>query len=91
MNIKTQLSIFGLGLGLIAFNSCKSDDSSGDSSACEPENISYSTDIIEIFETKCTSCHGGTEPEGEIDLKIYDDVKTLVDDGRLVASITQSS
>ena len=30
---------------------------------CEPEKASFSTDILPIIRNRCTSCHGGSNPE----------------------------
>lgn len=92
MSIKTNSPIFFLILGaslLVLLTSCTKDNKEDVFGICEPENISFSDDIIPIFETKCTSCHGGADPKGGIDLKVYSEVKDLVDDGKLMPSITK--
>lgn len=59
---------------------------------CDTSNVNYSTTITGILNNYgCVSCHGGTSPNGGINLQGYTNVKLRVDDGRLLGSITHSS
>lgn len=35
---------------------------------CDTTNVTYSADIAPIFSAKCTGCHGGSAPDGNLDL-----------------------
>ena len=57
-------------------------------SACDTSAaVTFSTGIVPILSTKCTGCHGGTNPQGGINLSLYAGVKTTVDNGKLWGSV----
>lgn len=57
---------------------------------CDTTNITYSRTIIPIFQYNCYGCHSTTQPQGNLDLTQYANVKRKVDDGKLLGSITHS-
>jgi len=58
------------------------------SAACsDTVNVTYSGKIAPILSNSCTSCHGGSNPEGSILLETYNEVKVFVDNGKLQSSI----
>lgn len=57
---------------------------------CDTTNITYSGTIVPIFRYNCYGCHSTTQPQGNLDLTQYANVKKKVDDGRLLGSITHS-
>ncbi len=57
---------------------------------CDTTNITYSKTIVPIFQYNCYGCHSTTQPQGNLDLTQYANVKRKVDDGTLLGSITHS-
>jgi len=58
---------------------------------CDTSNMSLSADIQAILNTYCINCHSGSTPQGNVSLANYTDLKTYVDNGRLLGSITWSA
>ena len=56
-------------------------------STCETDNVSYSGEVLPIFENRCYKCHADAFRQGNINLEGYDRVKLLVDNGRLLGAI----
>jgi hypothetical protein len=56
---------------------------------CDPEQFTYAAIIQPILSTNCVGCHKPGSLGGNIDLSSYSLVKTQVDNGKLVGSITQ--
>ena len=55
---------------------------------CPTLNMSLADDIAPILEsTGCISCHSTASPSGGVALEMYDDIKTVVDNGKLLSSI----
>jgi len=59
-------------------------------SGCDITKFNFSADIKPILATNCTGCHGGTAPSGGINLTVYDVVKQVGLNGRLVGAITHA-
>ena len=51
---------------------------------CKTKNLSFSNDIWPTINNNCTSCHGGS---GGVNLENYNDVKTLVDNSKLLNTL----
>lgn len=58
---------------------------------CDTANVTYSATIAPTMSTFCTGCHGGSSPDGNIDLTTYAGLVPLVNDGRLAGSIQHQS
>lgn len=48
------------------------------------EGISFSADVLPIFESRCMQCHGGERTEGELNLLTYAQVMAGGKDGAVV-------
>lgn len=55
---------------------------------CDSVNVTFTADILPMMETYCIGCHGGSQPTGGFVLNDYNSVKTAVEGGRMVGSIT---
>ncbi|HAY89569.1 MAG TPA: hypothetical protein DCY51_09025, partial [Bacteroidetes bacterium] len=53
---------------------------------CDTTNVSYSVQVTSIM-NNCVSCHNASSPSGNIRLDNYTNVKTQVDNGKLIGSI----
>ncbi len=53
-------------------------------------NVTYSSKIVPILSSYCTSCHSGSSPSGNVQLSTYAGVKAVVDNGKLLGSIKQN-
>jgi uncharacterized membrane protein len=49
--------------------------------------VTYSQQVRSVITSKCAGCHGGTSPQGGINLTTYAGLKAKVDDGRLWGAI----
>lgn len=58
---------------------------------CDTSNMSFSQDIKAILNTYCVNCHSGSAPQGNVNLSSYANVKTYVNNGKLLGSITWSA
>ena len=50
-------------------------------------NVTYTTDILPIFQNNCLGCHTGNGSSSGIDLTSYEITKTLGQSGRLLSSV----
>jgi hypothetical protein len=82
-----------LAIGIFMLSSCyydKEDLLYG--SDCDTTNVTYSSTIRGLVNNYgCLGCHVGNNPSGGINLETYDNVKTVIDNGRLYGAITHSS
>jgi len=79
---------------LILLNSCYYDNVEElypQPAACDTLNITYSNDVLPIINTKCTGCHSGTAPAGNINLETYDDIVAAANNGSLMGTIRHES
>ena len=53
---------------------------------CDTTNVTYSVQVTSIM-NNCVSCHNASSPSGNIRLDNYTNVKTQVDNGKLIGSI----
>lgn len=58
---------------------------------CDTSNVSYTTHLIPILQDACYSCHSGNSPSGGVLLTSYQDLKSYVDNGKLMASIQRTN
>ncbi len=55
--------------------------------SCSKEGITYTAQVREIIADYCAGCHGGDNPEGELALQTYEEVRTIGASGALVGTI----
>lgn len=56
-------------------------------SECDTTNVGFSSSIWPILETNCVGCHSGPDAGGEIQITNYNEVVSLVENGRLMGAI----
>lgn len=49
--------------------------------------ITYETHISTVMTTNCTSCHGGSNPQGNLLLETYNQVRNSAENGTLIQRI----
>jgi hypothetical protein len=54
---------------------------------CDTTNVTYSKSIVTIINLNCAGCHGNVQPQGNINLTSYYNVKKVVDSGRLLGAL----
>ncbi|MBK7344367.1 MAG: hypothetical protein IPJ06_15480 [Saprospiraceae bacterium] len=54
---------------------------------CSTANMSYLNDISPILKQSCTGCHGGTSPQGGVNLSSYANVLPFAQSGKLLGSV----
>ena len=59
--------------------------------ACDTTNVTYSGSIAPLFDWKCTGCHGGSNPQGNLDFTTWASVNTVATDGRLAGAIQHAA
>lgn len=59
-------------------------------STCDTTNVTFSGTIAPTLNTFCTGCHGGSSPDGGINLTSYAGVVPVVNDGTLAGAIQHS-
>ena len=61
-------------------------------SNCDTTNVTYSSTMRGLLNNYgCLGCHVGNNPSGGINLETYDNIKTVIDNGRLYGAITHSA
>lgn len=58
---------------------------------CDTSNVTYSGFVVPVLNTNCLGCHNGAGANANIRVETYDEVKALVDNGRLAGTITHAS
>lgn len=58
---------------------------------CDTTNITYSQFVKPMMDQQCVSCHSATNPQGQVNLSDYTNVKVRVTDGKLYGSLAHSS
>ena len=58
---------------------------------CSTEAMSFSADIQPILKSSCTGCHGGTNPQGGIELVTYSGVVQMAQNGKLLGSVKKET
>ena len=62
-------------------------NNSCESAECDTTNVTYTASIEPIISAKCTGCHSGANPEGEINLENYAQVSSEVLFGDVLAAV----
>jgi hypothetical protein len=93
--IKKNLCIVNV-LFIILLFSCKYNNEQelypvDPNTTCDTLNVTYSETVALIMQAQCNGCHSGINPSGGIKTDNYTDIKTLVDNGRLMGSIKHQS
>jgi len=63
-------------------NSCTSD--------CDQNVFTFAAAIQPTIQTYCQGCHSGTNPDGQVSLTNYTQIKAIADDGRLMQTLLGS-
>ena len=58
---------------------------------CDTTNVTYALSVKPLIDTYCRGCHSGSQPSGNILMTNYNQAKALVDNGKLLGSITHGS
>ena len=53
--------------------------------------INYQTHILPIISTRCISCHSGSNPNGNLRLENYDQVRNASENGTLIQRINDAA
>lgn len=61
------------------------------SGGCATDNVSFTAFVQPLVQARCQGCHGGSAPQGGIDLTSYNKIKTVALNGKLYAAITRTS
>ncbi|MBI5323670.1 MAG: hypothetical protein HZB41_00015 [Ignavibacteriae bacterium] len=54
---------------------------------CDTTTVTFSKTIIPVLEINCIGCHGNVQPQGNINLEGYANVKKYVDNGKFLGAI----
>lgn len=57
---------------------------------CYTENMSYTNDIVPIFENNCYSCHNSDDMTADIDLGSFSTVQSLATSGTLIGVVSHA-
>ena len=57
------------------------------SGTCDTANMSFSQDVMPIFNQNCNICHSASAAQGNVILDTYDAVLPYVNNGKLLGSI----
>lgn len=89
--MKAILSFVVLALLLVYTSGCTNDNKKDYYGGvdCDTLNVSYSEIIQPILDRNCTSCHYTGSNGTGVSLENYNDVKVVVDNGRLLGAIKQ--
>ncbi|NOT92450.1 hypothetical protein [Ferruginibacter sp.] len=60
-------------------------------SACDTATVTYSSSVVPILVSNCTSCHAGNTPSAGIKLDTHADVKIQVANGKLWGSVSHTA
>ncbi len=58
--------------------------------ACDTLNVSFSGTVWPLMQTWCAGCHKGNNPGGNIRIENYQDVFAIVENGKLMGSVTHA-
>jgi len=61
------------------------------STTCDTTSVSFSKDVLPVFQSNCSSCHSGSQPINGMDLSSYDGAVKVANGGRLLGAINQQS
>lgn len=54
---------------------------------CDTTNITFNVSIFNILSTHCTTCHNAADPQGNVNLEGYDNIRNYVENGSLYGSV----
>ncbi|MCF8368490.1 MAG: hypothetical protein K9G76_05560 [Bacteroidales bacterium] len=94
LNRKLLLNSLAILALIVIFQSCYYDNEEElypDAGDCDTTNVTYSGTISIILAENCTSCHGGDFPQANIKVDNYNDLKTVVDNGRFWGAINHEN
>ncbi|SFC74989.1 hypothetical protein SAMN05421780_10973 [Flexibacter flexilis DSM 6793] len=63
----------------------------GTFTGCDTASVTYTSSISPIIDQSCISCHAAAEPSSGISLSNYAQVKTYVDNGKLLGAVLHQS
>jgi hypothetical protein len=83
---------------ILIFSSCKKENEEtlinkqGGPAACDTSNIQYTNNVVAILINNCYECHNRSNGinEAGVNLGIYANVKSLVDNGFIIGVITHA-
>lgn len=55
--------------------------------SCDTTNITYTNGIAPLLSSRCTGCHSGANPQGNLKLTTYAEVKASVQSGALYGAV----
>ncbi|HSF90549.1 MAG TPA: hypothetical protein VLA46_14090 [Saprospiraceae bacterium] len=89
MGFKNGLLLAGCICILLVLNSCVSnvEEELYPPETCDTTQVTYSGTIAPIIELNCYACHEGDQSVSGIPLNGYNNLKAMVDAGRLVGSL----
>ncbi len=91
MEHQTIKYLFSLGALFLfmALGSCYNDNYQDlyPSGSCDTTSVSYANDVWPVISARCTGCHSGGAPAGNIALENYNDVVVVGKNGKLLGSI----
>ncbi|MCB0553739.1 MAG: hypothetical protein KDD02_09335 [Phaeodactylibacter sp.] len=58
---------------------------------CDTTNVTFALSVKPLLDSQCKGCHSGNQPSGNIMLTNYSQAKTLVDNGKLLGSVTHQN
>jgi cytochrome c553 len=93
MKLRSEVLMF-ISIPLFFFGSCTSADKEQllPSVCIADSTITYSTDIVQIFEINCYGCHGqnSNETSGGINLQDTTELNNYIQNGKLLGNIMHS-
>ncbi len=60
-------------------------------SLCDTTMVRYTNFVRPLIQGKCQGCHGGSNPQGGVDLSSYAKTKVFGQNGKLLSAITRTS
>ena len=58
---------------------------------CDITNVTYTITISAIMSNNCNACHSGSTPESNVKTDNYNDLKIIVDNGKLSGCVNHDS
>jgi len=85
----TYTLLFALAIFSISFQGCTYDieEDLNPNTECDTLSVSFSSDILPILDSNCSSCHGESYPEADLNLIEYESVASSVLNGETLERI----
>ena len=85
----TYTLLFSLAIFSISFQGCTYDieEDLNPNTECDTLSVSFSSDILPILDSNCSSCHGESYPEADLNLTEYESVASSVLTGKTLERI----